>query len=58
MFLREFNSTQMQKEPGKVFDAAQKEAIVITRMGHPGAVMLSKKAYAELVKKANAKNEE
>ena len=54
MFLPEFNSTQMQKEPGKVFNAASKEPIVINRRGEAGVVMLSKNAYADLVKKANA----
>ncbi len=54
MFLPEFNSTQMQKEPGKVFSAAKEEPIVINRRGEAGVVMMSKKAYADLVKKANA----
>lgn len=52
MFLPEFNSTQMQKDPATVFNAAKKEPIVINRRGDTGVVMLSKTAYAELVKKA------
>lgn len=50
MFLPEYNSTQMQREPAKVFKAAQKEPIVVNRMGHAGVVMMSKEKYAELVK--------
>ena len=52
MFLPEFNSTQLQRNAAEVFEAAQKEPILITRMGGDGAVMLSKKDYAALVKKA------
>ena len=50
MFLTEYNSTKMQREPAVVFDAALKEPIIITRMKHDGVVMLSKQAYARLVK--------
>lgn len=53
MFLPEYNSTKMQREPAVVFDAALKEPIIITRMNHDGVVMLSKKEYAKLVKAAN-----
>ncbi len=54
MFLPEYNSTQIQRDTGKVFKAAQKEPIVVNRMGHSGVVMMSKEYYSELVKKANA----
>lgn len=53
MFLPEYNSTQMQREPAKVFSAALKEPIVINRMNSDGVVMLSKKEYARLVKQAS-----
>lgn len=50
MFLPEFNSTAMQREPAKVFNAALKEPIIVTRMAHDSVVMMSKKEYAKLVK--------
>ena len=50
MFLPEYNSTQMQRETEKVFKAAQKEPIVITRQNNDSVIMLSKKEYAKLVK--------
>ena len=49
MFLKEFNSTDMQREPAKVFAAANKEPVIITRQAHEGVVMMSKKEYAKLV---------
>lgn len=52
MFLPEFNSTELQREPNKVFSAAQTEPVIVNRMGHKAAVMMSKEKYAELVKKA------
>lgn len=55
MFLQEFSSTKLQKEPGTVFGAAQIEPVLVTRMGHKAAVMMSKEKYAELVKAANTK---
>lgn len=54
MFLPEYNSTQMQRDPKKVFAAALKEPIVINRMNSEGVVMLSKKEYAKLKEKAQA----
>ncbi len=55
MFLPEYNSTQIQREPAKVFKAAAKEPIVINRMGNEGVVMMSKKKFAELMKLAGSK---
>lgn len=55
MFLPEYNSTQMQREPAIVFKAAQKEPIIVNRMGHAGVVMMSKEKYAELMKKLQEK---
>jgi len=52
MFLPEFNSTQLQRQTDFVFMAIQNGPILINRMGKEGAVMLSKKDYAALVKKA------
>ena len=53
MFLPEYNSTQIQREPAKVFKAAAKEPIVINRMGSEGVVMMSKREYSRLLKEAN-----
>lgn len=50
MFLPEYNSTKMQREPAIVFNAALKEPVIITRMSHESVVMLSKKQYAKLIK--------
>ena len=52
MFLTEFNSTTMQRQPALVFDAALKEPVIISRQSHESVVMLSKKQYAKLVKAA------
>ena len=52
MFLPEYNSTQLQRDAKVVFDAAAKEPIVINRQACDGAVMMSKKEYAKLVKAA------
>ena len=52
MFLPEYNSTQLQRDAKVVFDAASKEPIIINRQGSNGAVMMSKKEYAKLVKAA------
>ena len=52
MFLPEYNSTQLQRDAKVVFDAAAKEPIVINRQASDGAVMMSKKEYAKLVKAA------
>lgn len=54
MFLDEYSSTQLQRDTKKVFDAANKQAIIVTRMGSDSVVMLSKKEYAKLMKKSQA----
>lgn len=53
MFLPEYTSTQLQRDTKNVFDAANKEPVIVTRMGSDSVVMISKKAYAKLVKQAN-----
>ena len=55
MFLQEFKSTDIQRKPAEVFEAAKTAPIVINRMGHDGVVMMSKDKYSELIKKANDK---
>lgn len=50
MFLEEFGSTELQRDVAKVFKAAYKKPIYITRQKKEGVVMLSKKEYAKLVK--------
>jgi len=52
MFLTEFNSTTMQRQPAMVFDAALKGPVIISRQSHESVVMLSKEKYAKLVKAA------
>ena len=52
MFLKEFKSTDLQRATKEVFEVAVKEPVIINRMGHDSVIMLSKKMYAELVKKA------
>ena len=53
MFLREFKSTDIQRTPASVFNAAKNEPIIINRMGHDSVIMMSKDQYSELVKKAS-----
>ena len=52
MFLKEFNSTTMQRKPAEVFNAALKEPIIVTRQAHDSVVMMSKEEYAKLVAKS------
>lgn len=49
MFLPEYNSTAMQRNAPKIFEAANKGPIVINRMAKEGMVMLTKTEYAKLV---------
>ena len=48
MFLPEFTSTDIQREPARVFDTAQKEPVVINRMGHKAIVAMSKSEFSRL----------
>jgi len=50
MFLPEFNSTDMQRNPQAVFKAIKEGPVVINRQGNDGAVMMSKADYVKLVK--------
>ncbi len=52
MFLKEFNSTELQREADKVFKEAYKKPIRITRQKNHGVVMMSEKEYMKLVTKA------
>tara|TARA_R110000868_G_scaffold125265_3_gene331035 strand:- start:10611 stop:10775 length:165 start_codon:yes stop_codon:yes gene_type:complete len=52
MFLPEYNSTQLQRNPSSVLNAATIEPVVINRQGKEGVVIMSKKEYAKLVKAA------
>ena len=54
MFLQEFNSTTLLRDTGKVYKAAYKKPIMITRQNDEAVIMMSKKKYADLMKKANA----
>lgn len=49
MFLPEYNSTAMQRNAPKIFEAATKGPIIINRMAKEGMVMLTKTEYAKLV---------
>lgn len=50
MFLKEFGSTMLQRQIDKVFQVAYKQPVLITRQNMEGAVLMSKKHYAKLIK--------
>ena len=50
MFLQEFQSTDLQRNIGRVLKVVYKKPVLITRQRGEGFVMLSKKEYARLVK--------
>ena len=50
MFLEEFMSTDLQRQTKRVFKAAYRKPVLITRQRGEGAVMMSKKHYAKLIK--------
>ena len=50
MFLQEFSSTVIQRNPKKVYEAAEKEPVVINRMANIGFVILTKEAYEKLIR--------
>lgn len=52
MFLKEFGTTMLQRQIKDVLKVADKQPILITRQNKEGYVMMSKKAYAKLVKAA------
>lgn len=52
MFLKEFKSTDLQRDTAKVFKAAYRHPVIINRQKKEPVVMMSKKEYAKLVKAA------
>ena len=49
MFLTEFNSTTMQRQPALVFSKSIEAPVIINRQSHESVVMLSKSKYAEIM---------
>ena len=50
MFLQEFSSTAIQRNPKEIYNAAEKAPVVINRMANIGFVILTKEAYAKLIR--------
>lgn len=50
MFLKEFGSTEFLRDPQRIYKAAYRKPVIITRQNKEGLVMMSKKEYAKLVK--------
>lgn len=53
MFLKEFQSTDLQRDTANVFKAAYLNPVIINRQKKEPVIMLSKKAYAKLVASAS-----
>lgn len=54
MFLKEYNSTSLQRNSIEVYEAALVEPIMITRQAKENLILISKAKYEELVKKSQA----
>lgn len=52
MFLKEFQSTDLQRDTANVFKAAYRNPVIINRQKKEPVIMMSKKEYAKLVKAA------
>jgi len=53
MFLKEINSSVAQRQIGKLFAAAYRSPVLLTRQNHEDVVVMSKVRYAKLIKAAN-----
>ena len=53
MFLKEISSSEAQRQIGKLFSAAYRSPILLTRLNHDDVVVMSKAKYAKLLKAAN-----
>ena len=52
MFLKEINSSTAQRDIDKLFKAAYKAVILLTRHNKEGVVVMSKAKYTKLIKAA------
>ena len=52
MFLKEINSSTAQRDINKLFSAAYKQVILLTRHNKEGVVVMSKTKYTKLMKAA------
>ena len=50
MFLKEVNSSTAQRDINKLFTAAYKQVILLTRLNKESVVVMSKAKYAKLIK--------
>jgi len=50
--LEDFTSTDLQRDPVKVYDAVKNEEVVIRRQSHNAMILMTKKRYLELMSKA------
>ena len=53
MFLKEINSSTAQRDIKKLFNAAYKSTILLTRHNKESVVVMSKAKYTKLIKAAN-----
>ena len=52
MFLKEINSSTAQRDINKLFSAAYKSVILLTRHNKEGVIVMSKAKYTKLIKAA------
>jgi len=50
MFLKEISSSEAQRRIGKLFAAAYRSPVLLTRLNHDDVVVMSKAKYAKLMK--------
>jgi prevent-host-death family protein len=55
MFLKEISSSVAQRQIGKLFNAAYRSPVLLTRLNHEDVVVMSKAKYAKLVKSSTPK---
>lgn len=53
MFLKEISSSEAQRQISKLFSAAYRSPVLLTRLNKESVVVMSKAKYAKLVKAAN-----
>ena len=53
MFLKEINSSTAQRQIDKLFKAAYREVILLTRHNKEAVVVMSKAKYTKLIKAAS-----
>lgn len=54
MFLKEYNSTALQRNSSEVYEAALIEPVMITRQAKENVILISKAKFEELMKASQA----